>query len=205
MTAEELIAWAFENELLLREQFCSKCSTPLKYERCKSYADSFCWRCTTRTCMDYQKRTSIRSGSFFEGFGLELKKIIKVLLRYSIDIGAEAIFGSVKISKPLIRKILKGLIRKMDISNKNGRKLGGPGKIVQVDETMLNYSCKSHRGRSPGNKIDALCIVECSPQITRVWAEGVPDKKRSTILPIICERVVSGSRFTLTSTAPIFV
>jgi hypothetical protein len=27
-------------------------------------------------------------------------------------------------------------------------KLGNGGKLVQVDETMLNYKCKSHRGRS---------------------------------------------------------
>ncbi|KCZ74977.1 hypothetical protein H311_04052, partial [Anncaliia algerae PRA109] len=30
-------------------------------------------------------------------------------------------------------------------TNFSNNKLGGPGKIIQVDETMLNYKCKSHR------------------------------------------------------------
>ena len=56
----------------------------------------------------------------------------------------------------IIAKLLE-LIPKPDFSE---RKLGGPGKNVQIDETMLNYKCKSHRGRSPTNKTDALCIIE---------------------------------------------
>ncbi|KCZ77920.1 hypothetical protein H311_01063, partial [Anncaliia algerae PRA109] len=36
----------------------------------------------------------------------------------------------------------------------------GPGSIVQIDETMMNFKCKSHRGRSTLNKTDALVIIE---------------------------------------------
>ncbi|KCZ76427.1 hypothetical protein H311_02576, partial [Anncaliia algerae PRA109] len=39
-------------------------------------------------------------------------------------------------------------------------KLGGREAIVQVDKTMLNYRCKSHRGRNPHNRTDALTIAE---------------------------------------------
>ncbi|KCZ79774.1 hypothetical protein H312_02826 [Anncaliia algerae PRA339] len=45
--------------------------------------------------------------------------------------------------------------------------LGGSGSIVKVDKTMLNYKCKSHRGRSSGNKIAAICIVEVENNILR--------------------------------------
>ena len=72
-------------------------------------------------------------------------------------------------------------------------KLGGIGKIVQADETMLNYKYKSHRGRSLSNKTDALSIVEFKEEITRVFATVIPDRKATTILPIICEQVASGS------------
>lgn len=57
-------------------------------------------------------------------------------------------------------------IPKVDFSSK---KLGGPGFVVQIDETMLNYKAKSHRGRSPTNKSDALCIVETKEKITRFF------------------------------------
>ncbi|KCZ79342.1 hypothetical protein H312_03264 [Anncaliia algerae PRA339] len=66
---------------------------------------------------------------------------------------------------------------------------GGPGKIVQVDETMLNYKCKSHRGRSSRNKSDALCIVEYDGHITREFAVLIPNKKEDTIILIHCNNV----------------
>ncbi|MGL5707435.1 MAG: transposase [Aeromonas sp.] len=72
-------------------------------------------------------------------------------------------------------------------------KLGGPGKVVQIDETMLNFKCKSHRGRSPKNRTDALCIVEVSSGIQRVFATIIPDKKATTMIPIICTQVASNS------------
>lgn len=39
-------------------------------------------------------------------------------------------------------------------------KFGSHDFVIQVDEIMLKYKCKTHRGRS-NNKIDASYIVEC--------------------------------------------
>jgi transposase-like protein len=58
---------------------------------------------------------------------------------------------------------------------------------------MLNYKAKSHRGRSPSNHTDALCIVEAKRSITRVFAKTIPDKKASTLIPIICSQVADNS------------
>ncbi|KCZ81974.1 hypothetical protein H312_00617, partial [Anncaliia algerae PRA339] len=64
---------------------------------------------------------------------------------------------------------------------------GGPGFIVQIDETMLNYKCKSHRGRSPGNITDAMCIVEVGNNICRAYAIVIENKRAEYLLPIICD------------------
>ncbi|KAG0441075.1 hypothetical protein DMUE_1312 [Dictyocoela muelleri] len=58
---------------------------------------------------------------------------------------------------------------------------------------MLNYKCKSHRGRSPQNRTDALCIVECIGGIQRAYACIISDKKMETIVPIINNVVTPGS------------
>ena len=84
----------------------------------------------------------------------------------------------------------------MQTKNNMLRKLGGLGKIVNVDETMLNYKCKSHRGRSTLNRTDALCIVECdvvTGHIDKVWAQVIPNKSASTIIPIIIAHVLEHS------------
>lgn len=46
----------------------------------------------------------------------------------------------------------------MKLNNDFQPKLGGPGRIIQIDETMMNYKCKSHRGRSNDNKTDAIVL-----------------------------------------------
>ena len=81
----------------------------------------------------------------------------------------------------------------MPESDFNNDKLGGPNKIIQIDETMLNYKCKSHRGRSPTNRTDALCIIEFENEITRVFTRVINDKKATTIMPHILRQVLPGS------------
>lgn len=80
-----------------------------------------------------------------------------------------------------IFNVPKSLINKSGFPKK---KMGGPGMIAQNDETMLNYSIKAHRGRAPTNRTDALCSVETRGGITRCFAEVIPDKRASTIVPI---------------------
>ncbi|KCZ77544.1 hypothetical protein H311_01442 [Anncaliia algerae PRA109] len=72
-------------------------------------------------------------------------------------------------------------------------KFSAPGFIIQIDETMLNFKCKDHRGRLPQNKTDGLCIVEVGNQITRAFATVIENKKSEHIMPIICSQVASES------------
>jgi hypothetical protein len=58
---------------------------------------------------------------------------------------------------------------------------------------MLNNKCKSHRIRSAANRTDSLCIIEYDEKITRCFAKIISDKRQSTIVPIICIQVISGS------------
>jgi hypothetical protein len=56
--------------------------------------------------------------------------------------------------------------------------LGGPGVIVQCDETMLNYKVKNHRGRGPREQVLALVIVDTSIYPSRVFIELLNDRKK---------------------------
>ncbi|KCZ81517.1 hypothetical protein H312_01095 [Anncaliia algerae PRA339] len=61
-----------------------------------------------------------------------------------------------------------------DIFNFHNNKLDGVNKIFQIDETILNLRCKSHQGRYPHNKTDALVMVEFEDKIKRVFAGVIP-------------------------------
>lgn len=145
-------------------------------------------------CATYQGRISIRQDSFFEGFGCKLNLIMRVVLRWCGKQPRFSIIETLAISEPTLRKILNNLILRMKNENLNLNKFGGSGCIVQIDETMLNFKCKSHRGRSTNNKTDAICITEVRDgHISKVWAQTIPNKQSATLIPIICDKVISGS------------
>ncbi|KCZ81262.1 hypothetical protein H312_01340 [Anncaliia algerae PRA339] len=99
-----------------------------------------------------------------------------------------------RVSYNLYRKIADKIIEKIKIYNlQHPLRLGGFGKIVQIDETMLNFKCKSHRGRSSRNKTDAICIIEYDNKITKCFTKIIEDKSIATILPIINNVVIGGS------------
>jgi transposase-like protein len=81
----------------------------------------------------------------------------------------------------------------MPIADYRDDKLGGPRFVVQIDETILNYKCKSRRGQLLSNKTDALCIVEVLNGIQRAFACIIPNKRDATLIPIICSQVADNS------------
>ncbi|KAG0437035.1 hypothetical protein DMUE_3914, partial [Dictyocoela muelleri] len=118
----------------------------------------------------YKCYKSVRENCFFENFDVDIRFIFQVLLKYITRTPIYSIFAHFGRKKSTIMKIIakiNSLIPEPDFSM---NKLGGANRIVQIDETMLNYKCKSHRGRSPENRTDALCIIEVGSRILRAFA-----------------------------------
>lgn len=195
MNNRELLNHLFEIQIFKREVKClGGCNTFMSLVTASKYIDGFAWRCSKPGCINYTKRVSVRVDSHFSSFGISMKTLLKVLLRYSAGQQQSLIVSTIKISNPTYKKLISKVVKLMDENNKQQLKLGGPGKVVQIDETMMNYKCKSHRGRSALNRTDALCIVEVeNNKISKVWAQVIEDKTIATIMPIICERVYAGS------------
>ncbi|KCZ80902.1 hypothetical protein H312_01675, partial [Anncaliia algerae PRA339] len=110
---------------------------------------------------------------------------------FSFDIQHHNIFKKKIASFTLIDKIFNKLHEYLRDDILKTSKMGGHGAFLQVDETILNYKCKSHHGRSALNKTDALCIVKVSNSITRTHATIIPNKEAITIIPIVCGKVVN--------------
>ncbi|KAG0442117.1 hypothetical protein DMUE_0523 [Dictyocoela muelleri] len=120
--------------------------------------------------------------------GLIFRIIIRYLSRQPLNSITEY-FGNKRKIRRIIDKF-NSMIPAVDFSS---NKLGGSGCMVQIDETMINYKCKSHRGRSARNRTDAICIVEVREGIERAYARVIPDKRKSTLIPIICSKVAHES------------
>lgn len=190
---KELIAYLMTNGFIKKEISCSCCTNPLQFVDYKRNIDGHAWRCMHKPCTNHKKYFSIRLFSFFYNFNLDIKQILRTIIRYSCSVQRYSISKSLDINEKTIRKIIDAVIERMPNTDFSTDKLGGPGLIVEIDETMLNYKCKSHRGRSPTNKTDALCIVESSGSRKRVFACTITDKKASTLIPIICNNVANNT------------
>lgn len=189
----EFIDTLKELRLLKRELKCYTCQNMMNFVRYKRNIDGYAWRCLHVHCMSYKKYFSVRESSFFSGFNISMQAIMLILLRYTARTPRYVIKRSSLLGDTTIKNILRKLNNLIPNTDFKDNKLGGIGKIVQVDETMLNFKCKSHRGRSSNNRTDALCIVEVNNSISKVFAQIIPNKEASTIIPIICGQVISGS------------
>ncbi|KAG0442783.1 hypothetical protein DMUE_0007 [Dictyocoela muelleri] len=99
-----------------------------------------------------------------------------------------------------VYRVISEFNKLIPVENFLNNKMGGPGRLIQIDETMLNFKAKSHRCRSPSNRTFAICIVETSNNIIKAFAKITPNKKASTLIPIInlcsCQIVYNLDRLT---------
>ncbi|KAG0441771.1 hypothetical protein DMUE_0806 [Dictyocoela muelleri] len=92
-----------------------------------------------------------------------------------------------------VEKIINKIVNRILDPDFSSNKIEGIGKIIQVDETMLNYKVKSHRDRALENKTDALCIIEYENEIKKVFACVIDNNLELTIVPILCSQVAANS------------
>ncbi|KCZ76002.1 hypothetical protein H311_03007 [Anncaliia algerae PRA109] len=136
-----------------------------------SNVDLWAWRCMNRACKDYLKYFIVRNNSFLMGLTLSLRNIIRVIIKFAVRQPLYSLNNSLDVDKNTVEKIIKKIKDLMPNPDFKDNKLGGPDVVVQIDETMLNFKIKSHRGRSALSKTDSLCIVEVKNAITRVFAK----------------------------------
>lgn len=192
-TNKELLQFLMDRKFIKNEFFCPKCHHAAKNVKYLRSIDECAWRCMQSACPSYKKYYSIRAGSFFEPFSLKMSSILRILLKYACRQPMHSIKISLDVSASTIEKVINRLIEKIPETDFSNNKFGGPDSVVQIDETMLNYKCKSHRGRSSTNRTDSICIVEVKSSITRCFAKVIPDKKSRTLVPIICSQVANNS------------
>ena len=190
---KQLVNLLMDECLILKEYACTKCNQMCSINRYKKIKVQYAWRCTNRQYDLFKFYVSVLKGLFFEQFNIPLRATLGIIAKYANRVPRKAIAKSLNVSDSSILKVINKLVEILPVVDFSNNKLGGGRKKVQIDETMLNYKCKSHRGRSPTNRTDCLCLVEVGVKIERVYAVCIPNKKAETILPIICEQVVLGA------------
>ena len=157
---KDLTSFLMCEGFLVKEVACPGCNKLMSFAKFANNKDEYAWRCYSNQCTKKKAYRNLRLGSFFEGFNISLRDAMKVVLKYGVKQPLHSIKLSLDLPDRTIDRVIKEFKKRIPKDDFTHDKLGGPGVIVQVDETMLNHSVKAHRGRAPGNRTDALCMIE---------------------------------------------
>lgn len=194
MDNQAMVNFLFKHGLISAYQQCSSCRISMNLKPTTDNLDMYEWRCNNYKCLKYQQTRSIRVGSFLGKFRVPTKTILKIILFWSQGMQQVDILKNVIISRQTLSDVRGVIVQAIKIYfEEHPIRLGGPGCIVQVDETMINHKIKAHRGRPPVTQTWLLTIVDTSATPAIGYACIIVNKRAETLIPIISDVVRNGS------------
>jgi len=130
---------------------CSKCrgNPELTLVVTKDRSDGFKWRCPK--CQNTEQ--SIRAGSIFEKSKLPIEKYLGLIYMWAWDFDQKHAVRELRINKDTVGTIFKRFRELCLDYHHIMPKIGGPGKMVEFDQTCLVHQ-KHHRGApKPGTQV----------------------------------------------------
>ncbi|KAM0685908.1 hypothetical protein COBT_002876, partial [Conglomerata obtusa] len=109
-TTKTLIEYLMHVGFLPKEAFYLSCKNLVNLVEYRRNLDKNAWRCMFKKCKNYKKYFSIRIISFFNQFKIELKQILKTIIRYSCLIQRYSINLCLDHDEKIIRKRIDALI-----------------------------------------------------------------------------------------------
>ena len=178
--------------LIKRQLFCDTCHADMEMFSYK-IIDNFVWKCVSRECPKFYCPQSIRHGSFFSKSKLSLQNWVHIIYCWSVKLTQKQTAAFTNISTRTIGKCYSCIREICDIHLKNMRLvLGGPGAVIQLDESLFSKKAKYHRGRG-GAQIWVFGILDTSQTPAVGYMEIVEKRDANTLLPIIQRIVRPGS------------
>lgn len=139
-------------------------------------SDGWVWRCPK--CKKREK--SIRDDSIFAGSKLDIVTCFALLYMWCNDYDNKYVMHELRLTdKPVTQWFARFRNICVDYGH-NASKIGGPGKIMELDEMCLTHQ-KHHRGApKPGTKVWYIAAVERGPR-GRCFALQVDERDNETI------------------------
>ena len=135
---EDVIGYLKPRGLLRTQQDCPTCGVSMEWKKRPTCGDRFTWRCPMCHC-----RKSIRNESYFSKSKLSLQTWLQLIHHWSIDMPVTQAAKQTKVSVKrsidvyqYLRDVCSSKLLATPIV------LGGPGKVVQIDESLFVHTQK---------------------------------------------------------------
>lgn len=146
-TKDYAIEWLKEEKLLATNRICDICHSDMMLRDCSDRSDGYVWECRRQIGRKrHRTEKSIREGSWFEQSNLSIEEVVKFTywwtqgleqwqIKQQLGLGSHTAVDWDMFCRELCEVTLF----------ENREKLGGPGKVVQIDESKIGKR-KYHRG-----------------------------------------------------------
>ncbi|KAK3932709.1 putative transposase-like protein [Frankliniella fusca] len=182
----EYLKWLHEAGVLTSEYICPNCVRPMVLGAKNRCQDGFVWRCnrcnTTR---------SVRVGSWFAESKISLRKIMLITYMRVYKFSQEHIMREADISNKIVvdwfsfcREVC------VEIMLKQHEPIGGPEKIVEIDETLCNKR-KYNKGKKKVCQQWVFGGVEQGSN--KCFLVKVDKRDARTLIPLIVKNVLPGT------------
>ena len=178
-----------EHKLLADSANCPNCKEPmvLRGRPKEDTSDGYGWCCINQRCSKLHAYHSIRTGSFFYKSRLPLAKWVYFFYLWAQETDQEGSWIDWCIRKdscpsfPVLQRCLQHKTTAYP-------KLGGPGVILQIDESLFCHKANDNRGRRASKEQWVFGIADTSYKPAITYMEVVQKHDADTLLPII-ERI----------------
>ena len=187
-----------------------RCNVAMVEHPRQDVSDKFCWWCS-----QCKTRKSIRGGSFFQKSSLTLKQWLLLLHLWAKNDPVTSVADDIEVSHSSAIDSYQWLREVCSTKLlQNPIQLGGPGKIVQIDESLFRHKPKvllnncviatgycflfcfipqHHRGRATTQEQWVFGMIDASHEPALGYMEIVSRRDASTLLPIIQAHVLPGT------------
>ncbi|XP_044185087.1 uncharacterized protein LOC114960844 [Acropora millepora] len=185
------LSWLKAEGLIASSRTCGTCGSDMKWEACGDRSDGYVWQCRKQiNGKRHWCERSIREGSWFENANMTLEEVMKFTYWWCQDLDQWQIKKQLGIGSHaavdwdmFCREVCEvTLFEKRE-------KIGGPGKLVQIDESKIGKR-KYHRGHVVEGQWVFSGIEEDSQ---KSFIETVENRTEETLLNLIREWVAPGT------------
>lgn len=182
-TDDLLIEFLVSNEIIKPVKWCNLCKKNMHIA-----VHRYSYRCKTKNC---RKEVSILLGTFFETSKIGVKKVLEICLLVLNKVPTEGICSLTGHSSRTVvywshhlRMMLADMVDVTDVV------VGGPGVVVEIDESKLGK-----RKYNRGHRVEGAWVIGGIERTTeaKVFLVEVQDRTSATIKSILERHVHPGS------------
>ena len=188
---ENVMKWLMTERLLAKDLMCSVCEDQMKLVRCNDRSDEFKWEYRRQINNKRHKvENSIRSGSWFAKSNMTLEEILQFTYWWCQDL------DQTQIRHELALNTNTGVdwdsfcseVREIELFE-NSVKIGGEGKVVQIDESKFGK-----RKYRRGHHVEGQWVFGGIENDSRkCFLIAVEKRDEATLLPIIEKWIEPGT------------